>query len=130
MNGSPLEVLHLFRSYRLEGSRATVIVLVQTQPNLRAHACVIHITQGLRELVDQSNRLLSNCASVPANNNRKSRLRAKFSYICCIFSHEASTSGHCSRELKRNSKVVYCSSSADTEILQTQTRLSGKRAWF
>ena len=31
-------------------------------------------------------------------------------YSCCIFSHStelASTSGYCSRELKRNSKVVY-----------------------
>ena len=27
--------------------------------------------------------------------------------ICCIFLHEVSTSGYCSRELKRNSKVVY-----------------------
>ena len=53
------------------------------------------------------NRPLSKYASVPANNNLKSRLRAKFLYICCIFSHEASTSGYCSRELKRNSKVIY-----------------------
>ena len=53
-------------------------------------------------------RPLSNYASVPTNNNLKSRLRAKFSYtICCIFSHEASTSGDHSRELKRNMKVVY-----------------------
>ena len=53
-----------------------------------------------------SNKPLSNYASVPANNNPKSRLRAKFSYICCTFSHEASTSGYCSRELKRNSKCL------------------------
>ena len=53
------------------------------------------------------NRPLSSYASVPANNNLKSRLRAKFSYICCIFSHEASTSGYCSREPERNSKVFY-----------------------
>ena len=52
-------------------------------------------------------RPLLNHASVPANNNLKSRLRAKFSYICCIFSHKTSTSGYCSRELKRNSEVVY-----------------------
>ena len=38
--------------------------------------------------------------------NLKSVLRARFSYICCIFSYEASTSGYCSRELKCNSKVV------------------------
>ena len=38
----------------------------------------------------------------------KLRLRAKFSYICGIFPCEASTSGSCSRELKRNLKVVYC----------------------
>ena len=32
----------------------------------------------------------------------------KFSYSCCIFSQEASTSGYCSLELKLcNSKVVY-----------------------
>ena len=53
------------------------------------------------------NRPFSKYASVLANNNLKSRLRVKFSYICCIFSHEASTSGYCSRELKRNSKVIY-----------------------
>ena len=41
------------------------------------------------------NSALSNYASVPANNNLKSKLRAK-----------ASTSGYCSRELKCNSKVV------------------------
>ena len=52
------------------------------------------------------NREMDYYASVPTNN-LKSRLRAKFSYICCIFSHEASTSGYCSRELKRDSKVVY-----------------------
>ena len=34
----------------------------------------------------QKLRPLSNYASVPANNNLKSRLRAKFSYMCCIFS--------------------------------------------
>ena len=53
------------------------------------------------------NKPLSNYASVPASNNLKSRLRAKFSYVCCIFSQEASTSGYCSWELKRNSKVAY-----------------------
>ena len=46
-------------------------------------------------------------ASVPANRNLKSRIRGKFSDICCIFSHEASTPGYCSRELKRISKVFY-----------------------
>ena len=58
-------------------------------------------------LLNYINRPLSNYTSVPANNNRKSRLRAKFSYICCIFLHEALTSGYCSWELKRNSKVVF-----------------------
>ena len=53
------------------------------------------------------NRALSNYASVTANNNMKLRLRDTFSYICCILSHETSTSGYCSRELKRNSKAVY-----------------------
>ena len=48
-------------------------------------------------------RSLSNYASVPANNNLESRLCAKFSYICCNFSHIASTPGYCSRELKCNS---------------------------
>ena len=53
-----------------------------------------------------------NYASVPANNNLKSRLVlcCAVQYICCIFSHGsalASTSGYCSRELKRNSKVVH-----------------------
>ena len=61
---------------------------------------------------NRSNRPLSNYASVPANNNLKLRLGALFSYICCIFSHEASTSGYCSRELKRKSKVAYCATSA------------------
>ena len=46
-----------------------------------------------------------NYVSVPANNKLKSRLRAQFSYICCIFSNEASTSGYCSRKLKRNTEV-------------------------
>ena len=55
-----------------------------------------------------NNRPLSNYALVPANNNLKLRLRAKFSYIRCIFSHIASTSGCCSQELRRNFKVVYC----------------------
>ena len=40
--------------------------------------------------------------SVTVNNNLKLRLHAKFSYIYCIFLHKASTSGNCSRELKRN----------------------------
>ena len=44
-----------------------------------------------------------NYASVPA----KSRLRAKFSYICSIFSLEASTSGYCLQELKRNSEMGF-----------------------
>ena len=55
----------------------------------------------------QRNRPFPSYASVPANNNLKSRLGAKFSYICCIFSHQASTSGYCSRELKRNSEMGY-----------------------
>ena len=46
-------------------------------------------------------------ASVPANNNLKSRLRARKYSKCMKTWHEASTSGHCSRELNRNSKVVY-----------------------
>ena len=50
---------------------------------------------------------LSNYASVSANINLKPRLRARFSYICCIFLHEASISSYCLREMKRNSKVVY-----------------------
>ena len=45
--------------------------------------------------------LVGNYGSAPANNSLKSKLRAKFSYICCIVSHEASTSGYCSRELER-----------------------------
>ena len=52
---------------------------------------------------------LSNYASIPVNtnlkftllnNDLKSRLSTKFSYICCIFSREASTSGYCSRDSK------------------------------
>ena len=58
-------------------------------------------------LINLCKRPLSNYASVPANNKPESRPRAKFSYICCIFSHEASTSGYCLRKLKRNSKVIY-----------------------
>ena len=53
------------------------------------------------------NSSFPNYVSVSANNNLKSRLRAKFSYICCIFSHEALTSGYCSRERKRYSEVSY-----------------------
>ena len=53
-----------------------------------------------------ANRLFSIYTSVLASNELKSRLRAKYSYICWIFSHVALTSGYCSRELKRKSKVV------------------------
>ena len=44
----------------------------------------------------------------PCKVNLKSKFRAKFSDICCIFSHEASISGYCSRELKRNSGLLSC----------------------
>ena len=55
-----------------------------------------------------ANRPLSNYASVPANKNLKSRLRAsKYSKFMTTW-HESSTSGCSSRELNRNSKVVYC----------------------
>ena len=57
-----------------------------------------------------------------ANNNLKSRLHAKFSYICCIFSHEASTSGHCYRELKLNSKVVLLANSEACDVLKFTTK--------
>ena len=52
------------------------------------------------------NSALSNYASVPANNNLKSRLRARKYSKCMKTWHEASTSGYCSRELKCKSKVV------------------------
>ena len=39
------------------------------------------------------------------NNNLKSRLRAKFSYIYCILSHKASTSGYCLREKRSINKL-------------------------
>ena len=70
------------------------------------HLCSCDQWKGSQRIL-QANRPLSNYASVPVNNNLKSRLRAKFSYICCIFSPEASTLGCCSRELKRNWKVLY-----------------------
>ena len=54
------------------------------------------------------NRPLSNYASVPAISNLKARLRALFSYICCIFSHEVRLNSGCLRKLKRNSKVAFC----------------------
>ena len=55
----------------------------------------------------QINRPLSSYASVPANNNLKSGPRArKYSKYMKTW-HEASTSGYCSQELKRNSKVVF-----------------------
>ena len=54
------------------------------------------------------NRPLSNYASVPTNNNLKSTLRARKYSKCMKTWHEASASGYCSRELKRTSKVVYC----------------------
>ena len=41
------------------------------------------------------------------NSNLKSRLHARFSCICCIFSHEVSASGYCLQELKHNSKAIY-----------------------
>ena len=50
----------------------------------------------------------ANYASIPVNNNLKSRLCVKFLYICCIFSHEASTLGYCLQELKCNSEMGYC----------------------
>ena len=56
------------------------------------------------------NTPLSNYASVPANNNLKSRLvlscARKYSKIMHS-SALASTSAYCSQELKHNSKVVY-----------------------
>ena len=65
-----------------------------------------------------ANRPLSNYASVPANNNLKLRRGAKSSFICCIFSHEASTSGYCSRQLKRNSIVVYLAHFQNSRIFE------------
>ena len=46
-----------------------------------------------RKITTKIDWSLSNYASVPMNNNLKSKLCVKFSYICCIFSREASTSG-------------------------------------
>ena len=43
-------------------------------------------------LVEEKDRACLNYASVPLNNNLKLRLYTKFSYICCIFLHKASTS--------------------------------------
>ena len=53
-----------------------------------------------------SNRPLSNYASVPANNNLKSRLRENTADVLHS-TVPSSTSGYCSWELKRNSKIVY-----------------------
>ena len=64
-------------------------------------------SQGLGSSFTRFNRPLSNYASVPANNNLKSRLRARKYRKCMKTWHKASTSGYCSRELKSNWKVVY-----------------------
>ena len=54
------------------------------------------------------NTPLSNYASVPANNNLKSRLVRVVHLLCFLAQLTlAETSGCCSRELKRNSKVGY-----------------------
>ena len=43
---------------------------------------------------------------IPANNNQKSRLRARKYSKCMKTWHEASTSGLCSRELKLESGLL------------------------
>ena len=61
-----------------------------------------------------TNTPLSKYASVPTNNNLKSRLVLcnTFAVFCCTAQNLASTSSYCLRELKRNSKVV-CSLKCD-----------------
>ena len=61
----------------------------------------------LHMIVKLAYRPLSNYASVSPNNNLKSRLRARKYIKCTKTWHAALTSGYCSRDLKRNSKVVY-----------------------
>ena len=75
--------------------------------DMKYYKQLISMSNGNFEANQDGDDYNINCAFIPANNNLKSRLRFKFSYICCIFSHEASTSGYCSRNLNRNSKVVY-----------------------
>ena len=70
--------------------------MVAELPRIHATTLLLH-----------KNRPLSNYASVPVNNNLKSRLRARKYSKCIKTWHEASTSGSCSRELKRNSKAAY-----------------------
>ena len=69
-----------------------------TKPFVVFHSCLLY------NLIDHFWIMLW---TVPVNSNLKSRLHARFSYICCIFSHKASASGYCLQELKHNSKVVY-----------------------
>ena len=64
-------------------------------------ACMYCMRVILAFLRDHS---LSNYDSVPVNTNVKSRLRARKYSKCIKTRHEASTSGYCSRELKRSSK--------------------------
>ena len=76
-------------------------------------SCSYHVTKKHVEFhnlfvqfsMTTETRPLSNYPSVPANN-LKSRLGARKYSKCMKTGHEASTSGYCSRKLKRNSKVV------------------------
>ena len=73
---------------------------------------VISITEQINvsRLTLQRNSPFPNYASVPANNNLKSRLVLSCArkYSKCMKTwHKSSTSGYCSRELKRNSEMGF-----------------------
>ena len=57
-------------------------------------------------LYENNNKLLFEMVSIATNGTDRF---ASFSYICCIFSHQASALCYCSRELKRNSEKAYIS---------------------
>ena len=80
------------QSYRMEYVFQSSILACKTSSN---------------HILFATNRALSNYASVPVNNNLKSRLWARKYSKCMKTWQEASTSGYCSRELKRKTKVVY-----------------------
>ena len=60
------------------------------------------------QTVATANMPLANYASVPANNSLKSRLRAKFSQICCVFSHEAFPNRHAIKFVNSIGKPCSC----------------------
>ena len=73
--------------------------------------------------ISRGNSPFPNYTLVSANNNLKSRLGARKYSKCMKTWHQASTSGYCSRELKRNSEMGFCLvSSSSMHFIQPNFR--------